>query len=213
MKGIVVIMLVMTGLVAGPAQAARNDGRNPATTGAATEAVPLALPAETLAAFEDIAMAAEARVRGEDLSRVDGDLADGIERLAASLGEIESDTVFAASIYLDTQVLGAEIAVRVAGGGPDEAALGPAMSRLAESKIEWLRNRTHAGSEGPDSGCFTNLRSCYVYCSGLPTAIERSACGLDCQLDFMACIFDVGAPLIDIISVVAPLLNRVKPIP
>ncbi len=188
------MVLTMIALVA-PLAAAAESGRasGPASREAAALVTMADLPPAVTAALEAIALAAEARGNGGDAVIVDAQLAEGVRQLAASVrglnGALDAP-VLATVVQLQGAVLGRELAARIVAGsaGAEGSDLWVALDELARAKIAFVRAVVHAGSDGPSNPCNLNLMRCMEFCSNLPTALARSLCALDCEIDYLVCL-------------------------
>lgn len=121
-----------------------------------------------------------------------GVLTDELLELVELQPELEAldDEALRTALLLQGRVVqaGARELALALDDGPERAQLLAAALRLAEATAELTDRRLHAGSDGPDNPCFQHYGDCMEYCSAIDGIVGRSLCGMDCNLDFAACL-------------------------
>ena len=114
--------------------------------------------------------------------------------LQPALDDLEAEPLRAALVLQGRVAMGgARELLRGLEEGPARARLLGAAQRLAEAVAELADRRAHGGADGPDNPCFQSYGACMDYCATLDSFTERSLCGMDCNLDFAACLGSVLA--------------------
>lgn len=151
------------------------------------------LPSETLAALHaasglttahSLGLASDAAV-ARGLSSLADELADGAPALAGL-----DPQAFRVAMVLHARVLVAplrELALTLPDGLARSELIG-AGSRLVSALASVVDQRVDAGEAGPDNPCFQQYAGCMRFCSERSDAVERALCGMDCNLDFAACV-------------------------
>lgn len=151
------------------------------------------MPPEALAALHSASSLLAARSQGlvSDRNAAVGlaALADQLDAARPHLDELD-DEAYRIELILESRVLvaGARELVRTMPEGADRSELLRAMARLLDGVAASVDRRVHAGADGPDNPCFQQYGACMEHCSARTDFIERSLCGMDCNLDFTACL-------------------------
>ncbi len=119
------------------------------------------------------------------LAAIADELADAQPRLEG----LEEDA-FRVAMILQARVVmaGARELVITMPAGPERMILLGAAARLTEAITTAVDRRVDAGSSGPDNPCFQQYGACMEYCSERGDFLDRALCGMDCNLDFAACL-------------------------
>lgn len=161
-------IVMMAAVMAGSAHAAAID----------------ALPPSIVSALEDVAAAVEQPAA--DPAAADAQIAEAVRRLARAVPTLGAEH-FPEYVQAKAVVLVPMIAQRAREGRLGEDALVDALEDLRRATEEQAAVVLR-GADGPDNDCLTDVIGCFAYCTALPTAWQRTACAIGCEIDFAVCL-------------------------
>lgn len=164
-------IVMMAAVMAGSAHAAAID----------------ALPPSIVSALEGVAAAVEQPAG--DPAVAEAQLADAVRLLARAVPTLEAEH-FPEYVQAKAVVLVPMIAQRAREGRLGDDAVQDALEELRRATAEQAAVVLR-GADGPDHDCLTDIVNCFVYCSQLPSAWQRTACAIGCEFDFVSCVGSV----------------------
>ncbi len=186
--------LLLTLLVVSPLAQAESLGETVNRSIGPSGAAALAdMPPEALGAVHAASTLLAARSQGLVSDRRAAlALAALADELAAAQPRLDllGEEAFRVAMILESRVVVAgarELAITMPMGQERTALLG-ATARLTEAVAAGIDRRVDGGASGPDNPCFQQYGACMEYCSELGDFLDRSLCGMDCNLDFAACL-------------------------
>jgi hypothetical protein len=175
------------------------------------------VPPEALAALHSasslLGAHAQGLVSGRTAALALAGFADELVDAHPRFDELD-EQAFRVALILESRVVvaGAGEVLRSVPDGPERMALLHAAERVTKAAAASAGLRVHAGADGPDNACFQQYGDCMQHCAGLDGFTQRSLCGMDCNLDFAACLGTaVGrgiGPLIRVLGEVSAVTSR-----